>query len=372
MFNDFYRGKTILVTGHTGFKGAWLSQWLLQLGAKVVGISSYIPSDPSLFDVLSLDKKIVNHRCDITNHQALLTICQKENPDMVFHLAAQPIVKVSYEDPKLTFDTNLGGTVNMLEVIKAVDSIKSAVMITSDKCYENVEWEYGYRENDRLGGKDPYSASKVCAEIAIHAYHESFVKCSGKRIASVRAGNVIGGGDWAEHRIVPDCMRAWSLREKVILRAPNATRPWQHVLEPLSGYLWLGALLSSPKSSYLNGESFNFGPDANVNASVETLIKSLAAHWDSASYESADHSLAMPEAGLLKLCCDKALHRLAWEPTLTFNQTIEMTSQWYRSFYLGTDMEDYTQQQLNQYMQLAQQKGQEWISNKTAMSAALS
>lgn len=361
MFNNTYQGKTVLVTGHTGFKGAWLSQWLLQLGAKVVGISNHIPTTPSLFDVLSLAEKITDYRCDIANYEELLSICQRECPDAVFHLAAQPIVKTSYEDPKLTFDTNLGGTVNMLEMIKAVDSIKLAVMITSDKCYENIERVHGYREDDRLGGKDPYSASKACAEIAIRSYYESFFQSGDKRIVSVRAGNVIGGGDWAAHRIVPDCMTAWSKNEKVVLRAPHATRPWQHVLEPLSGYLWLGALLSSPQGSTLNGASFNFGPDASVNCSVETLISELANYWDQPVFETGSQQNTAPEAGLLKLCCDKALHHLKWVPTLSFEQMAVFTTEWYQAYYSGVEMPSFTDQQLQQYMQLAQQKDQAWL-----------
>ena len=370
MFSDYYKNKKVLVLGHTGFKGAWLTQWLLHLGADVIGVSDYVPSQPSLYEVLNLKSQITDYQCDIRDLDPLLRICHLEMPEIIFHLAAQPIVRSSYEDPKQTFDTNLGGTVNVLEVIKQIESVKTAIMITSDKCYENVEWEYGYRENDRLGGKDPYSASKACAEIAIRSYYESFFKETGKQIASVRAGNVIGGGDWAAHRIVPDCMKAWSQKEKVVMRAANATRPWQHVLEPLSGYLWLAAKLAEPKFAHLNGSAFNFGPDATVNFTVKKLIEDLAIYWQDVQYEDHSNHSVMHEAGLLKLCCDKALHYLNWQPTLTFDQTIEMTSEWYRSYYSGSDMVTYTQQQLNSYMQFAKERGQLWTLSKIALSVA--
>ena len=369
MFDNFYKNRTVLITGHTGFKGAWLTQWLLSLGADVIGVSSYVPSNPSLFEVLQLKDKINDYRADIRELDTLLEIFKTNKPEIIFHLAAQPIVKQSYQNPKETFDINVGGTVNVLEAIRQTESVKIAVMITSDKCYDNVEWEYGYREDDRLGGKDPYSASKACAELAIHSYGQSFLKQTDKRIASVRAGNVIGGGDWAAHRIVPDCMRAWSQNETVSLRAPNATRPWQHVLEPLSGYLWLGSYLSSDKGKQLDGEAFNFGPDASVNFPVRKLIEDLATYWDHAVYENKNNDSQMLEAGLLKLCCDKALHFLDWQSTLSFEQTVELTSKWYRSYYTGLDMVEYTQQQLDTYTQLAKEKGQPWMLSKTASSA---
>lgn len=360
MFNNCYKNKRVLVLGHTGFKGAWLTQWLLNLGAQVTGVSSYIPSTPSLYEVLQLKDQINDYRFDICDHEQLQAVFQKESPDMIFHLAAQPIVKVSYEDPKLTFDTNLGGTVNVLEAIRTTPSVKAAVLITSDKCYENVEWEFGYRENDRLGGKDPYSASKACAEIAIRSYFESFFKGSAQHIASVRAGNVIGGGDWAAYRIVPDCMRSWSKKEDVIIRSPHATRPWQHVLEPLSGYLWLGAQLMTERGKELAGESFNFGPDACVNQSVQTLIGDLAKIWSGSSWTVDPAAVPMNEAGLLKLCCDKALHRLGWSATLSYQETVEFTGVWYQSFYKGQDMQVITNEQIASFCKQAQQKELVW------------
>ena len=243
MFENIYKGKRVLITGHTGFKGSWLCTWLLDLGATVAGFSVDIPTEPSHFEALGLSARIENFKGDVRNKSSLDEAMNKFRPDIVFHMAAQSLVRKSYEDPILTFETNSIGTLNLLDCLRDHPSVIAAILITSDKCYENVEWIWGYRENDRLGGKDPYSASKACAEIISKVYMETFFKEKGPSIATTRAGNVIGGGDWALDRIVPDCARAWSKGEKVEIRNPNATRPWQHVLEPLSGYLVLGQKL---------------------------------------------------------------------------------------------------------------------------------
>lgn len=359
MFNNYFNNKTVMVLGHTGFKGAWLTQWLINLGAKVIGVSNYIPSTPSLYEVLDLKSQIEDFRVDIRDYSILSEIFNKTHPEIVFHLAAQPIVSISYIDPKLTFDTNLGGTVNVLEAIKNTASVQTVVMITSDKCYENVEWAFGYRETDRLGGKDPYSASKACAEIAINAYFQSFFKCSNKRIASVRAGNVIGGGDWAKNRIVPDCVRAWAKSESVILRSPNATRPWQHVLEPLSGYLSLAEQLHSLPEK-LNGTAFNFGPDAANNFSVLDLISSMTKYWLGSKYEIVKSGSIGNEAGLLKLCCDKAQYYLNWLPTLSFDKTVRFTCSWYKAYYDNEKIKKFTNEQIFEYSQNAQERNREW------------
>ena len=359
MFGNYFKEKKVLVIGHTGFKGAWLSEWLLMLGAKVSGVSLGVPTTPSLFETLNLSDRLNDHRCDIRDLDALLAIFAKETPDVVFHLAAQPIVSQGYDDPKTTFDTNLGGSVNVMEVVRATSSIKAAVMITSDKCYHNVEWPFGYRETDRLGGKDPYSASKACAELAVHAYNESFFKGSNQSIASVRAGNVIGGGDWAENRIVPDCMRAWSNHKPVTIRAPHATRPWQHVLEPLSGYL----LLASKLDQSLSGQAYNFGPDASVNASVSALIHALAVDWDGATIDVNPSTMHHDEAGLLKLSCDKALHELNWQPTLKLQDTIQFTSQWYLGHKNNMDMLALTQEQIMAYCEQATRQEYVWCTS---------
>ncbi len=365
MFGGAYAGKRVLVTGHTGFKGSWLSQWLLRLGANVAGYSLYIPSQPSNFEVLHLADHIEHCEGDIRNLDDLTRVFQDFQPEVVFHLAAQPIVRSSYDEPKLTFDTNLGGTVNVLEAIRMTPSVKSAVFITSDKCYENVEWEYGYRESDRLGGKDPYSASKACAEIAFSAYWRSFFQNGDMRMATTRAGNVIGGGDWAKDRIVPDCIRAWAEEKTPVIRNPVSTRPWQHVLEPLSGYLWLGAKMYLAEEQGLAGEAFNFGPMAEVNQPVSTLVDEMIRTWEGKRWENGAGSVSgNPEAGLLKLCCDKALHRLEWSANLSFEETVRMTAEWYLEYYAGKkDMVEFTERQIDAYEKLAGQRAMAWATS---------
>lgn len=361
MFGGIYKGRRVLVTGHTGFKGSWLSHWLLELGADVAGYSLFLPSDPCNFEVLGLERRL--HHCvgDVRDMGAVQAAFDEFRPEIVFHLAAQAIVRTSYDQPKLTFDTNLGGTVNLLEAVRATKSVSTAVFITSDKCYENVEWEYGYRETDRLGGKDPYSASKACAEIAVSAYARSFAD-SGKRIATTRAGNVIGGGDWAKDRVIPDCARAWAAGGAPLIRSPGATRPWQHVLEPLSGYLWLGACLDSGREG-MNGEAFNFGPRGEVNQPVSRLIEEMAKTWPGGTWSPDPEAISgKTEAGLLKLSCDKALHRLGWRPTLDFAETVAMTTEWYRAYYLGdADMLHLTNRQLDTYVRTAALRDAPWM-----------
>lgn len=362
MFKNIYKGKKVFVTGHTGFKGSWLTQWLLSLGANVKGYSLYIPSRPSLFEVLKLEDKIDHFVGDIRNLEILKQAVEEFQPDMVFHLAAQPIVRRSYDEPILTFQTNLLGTIDVLEIIRSESSVKAGVFITSDKCYENVEWDYGYRETDLLGGKDPYSASKACAEIAFSAYYRSFFENDETpKIATTRAGNVIGGGDWADDRIVPDCIRAWSKNKKAVVRNPDATRPWQHVLEPLSGYLWLGVnLLENP--SRIDGEAFNFGPGSDVVKTVSELLNQMKEKWNSAKWGVSINSIDnKKEAGVLKLNCDKALRRLRWEPLLSFKETMDLTVEWYKEFYREkVDIVDFTINQIFNYQELARQQGRLW------------
>ena len=363
MFDGAYQGRRVLVTGHTGFKGSWLTHWLTRLGAEVAGYSLYVPSQPANFEVLGLEKLIAHHVGDVRDHAALARLFLEFRPEIVFHLAAQAIVRTSYDDPRLTFETNLGGTVNVLEALRATPSVAAAVMITSDKCYENVEWEWGYRENDRLGGKDPYSASKACAEIAISAYTRSFLAPAGKHIASTRAGNVIGGGDWAADRIVPDCIRAWAEQRPSVLRSPQATRPWQHVLEPVGGYLWLGARLLA-SDACASGEAFNFGPQAHVNQSVAELVGQMANQWPGARWESKASTGNKTEAGLLKLSCDKALARLGWRPALEIEDCVRLTAEWYVQYYQsGTDMRALTNTQIDYYAQRAAEQGIGWASS---------
>lgn len=361
-FNNAFQNKTVLVTGHTGFKGSWLCAWLNELGAKVIGISDRVPTQPAHFEAIQLKNDIIDYRIDIRNQDALQACIANHQPDFVFHLAAQPIVRRAYRDPVITMATNIMGTVHMLDALRNFTHPCTAVFITSDKAYENVEWEWGYREIDRLGGKDPYSASKGAAELVIRSFIASYITASQipVRIAVGRAGNVIGGGDWAEDRLVPDCARAWSVNETVEIRHPKATRPWQHVLEPISGYLSLAAQLSQQKE--LNGEAFNFGPAAHQDHSVEILIRTMANYWPEVRYKIVPQPPSMHEAGLLKLNCDKALAKLAWQATLDFTDTVYYTADWYRTYYKNPNinMRSVTIQQIQNYLSQALEKGLLW------------
>lgn len=336
MFKGAYSERRVLVTGHTGFKGSWLSAWLLDLGARVAGYSIDIPTRPSHFQALQLEKNMEHYTGDIRDRAALEKVFQSFQPEVVFHLAAQPIVRRSFLDPVTTFEVNAMGTLNLLECLRRAPDVRAAVLITSDKCYRNVEWEWGYRENDTLGGEDPYSGSKACAELIFYSYYHSYFNHSASQntaIATARAGNVIGGGDWAPDRIIPDCVRAWSQGDSVTIRNPKATRPWQHVLEPLSGYLWLGAYLQDG-NALAKGNSYNFGPDGSVNHSVETIIRMLGEFWPGAKWETGGVATdERKESRLLKLSCDKALADLNWQATLSLADTVRMTSDWYRRFY---------------------------------------
>ncbi len=361
-FDGIYTGKRILVTGHTGFKGSWLSTWLLELGANVVGFSLNIPTNPSNFEVLDLENKLKHIKGDIRGFEHLKQVFNDCSPEIVFHLAAQAITRLSYDKPHETFFTNFGGTVNVLECIKSSKSVKAAIIITSDKCYQNVEWIWGYRENDRLGGDDPYSASKACAEITSHSYIKSFFSKDGSpKISTTRAGNVIGGGDWANDRIIPDCVKAFSKGVNLEIRSPKATRPWQHVLEPLSGYLWLGANLLQGNER-VTGGSFNFGPSSDVNRPVEELIKEFSGSWGDGKWNvSAVSGKEKKESTLLKLNCDKALHYLKWHAILSFEETVKITANWYKTFYEGEeDMYRFTIKQIEDYTDLARKRGLIW------------
>lgn len=364
MLNKNYQGKKVLVTGHTGFKGSWLTAWLLKLGAKVCGLSDQIPTNPSMFVELGLDQKIENHFCDIRDFEGVSKILTEFAPDYVFHLAAQPIVSVSYEDPLSTISTNVMGTAVLLEALRLWNQPCNVVVITSDKCYENVEWVFGYKETDHLGGKDIYSGSKGAAEVIFHAYYNSFFKNPKNkiRLATGRAGNVIGGGDWAKDRIVVDCMKNWADGKIVELRSPEATRPWQHVLEPLSGYLTLGSQLNI--DNRLLGESFNFGPRSEQNRTVLELLTDLSQQWNFNKAEDAysvTDNIPFHEAGLLKLNCDKALFNLRWEANLSYKECVKMVGEWYYSFYkMEKDMYKLTLDQITQYEDLAMKRDLIW------------
>ena len=356
-----FRGKRVLVTGCTGFKGSWLSVWLSELGASVTGLALGPPTRPSMFETLKLASLIDYHEGDVRDLNQVTRVLETARPDFVFHLAAQAIVQVSYDDPAGTFATNVLGTAHVLEALRRCDRAVTALVVTSDKCYDNVEWVYGYRETDRLGGKDPYSASKGAAELVVQGWFHSFFAAapSPVRLISARAGNVVGGGDWAPARLVPDCIRAWSQSHPVQIRRPRATRPWQHVLEPLSGYLMAAERLFQDRA--LTGEAFNFGPRAEANFSVLDLLNELANYWDfggQAERFTVDDSAHFDEATVLKLNCEKASALLGWRPTLDFSDTARLTASWYDRFYHGdaASLDALTRAQIREFVSLAEVK----------------
>ena len=364
---ETFKSKKVIVTGHTGFKGSWLVAWLNLLGSEVLGVSNGVPSNPCHYKVASLGSLSADVRRDIRDTDALKDIFLKFKPDFVFHLAAQALVRPSYKNPLETISVNSLGTASVLECLKQINNEVIAIMITSDKVYQNNEWEWGYRETDQIGGSDPYSASKGMAELLIHSYFESFF-CEAKnnvKIGIARAGNVIGGGDWAIDRVVPDCVKAWAVGETVEVRNPHSTRPWQHVLEPLSGYLSLAADLYA--SSRNNGEAFNFGPISKQNYSVSKLIAEMSKYWRQVKWNSAASiGRDVHEAGLLKLNCDKALAHLGWMPTLTFDETVRFTVDWYKNYYENnyTNMFEFTALQIEEYTKLATDRALRWTKNK--------
>lgn len=341
-YNNIYNGKKVLVTGHTGFKGGWLSLWLKELGAKVIGYSLDPTTQPSFFEAIDLKNKLIHIIGDVRDENHLLSVFGKHQPEFIFHLAAQSLVRFSYEEPQLTYETNVMGTVNVLEAIRKSKSVRAAVIITSDKCYENKEWIYGYRENDSVGGYDPYSSSKGCAELVVSAYRNSFFnpKDSGKihniALSSVRAGNVIGGGDWGGDRLISDCVKTLSQNKIINIRNPQATRPWQYVLEPLNGYLLLGSKMYKDGVKY--SSAWNFGPNGNDIITVEEIVKSVIKNWGKGEYK-VDISRQPHEAGFLKLETSKARIFLGWKPAYEIYETINRTINWYKYFYNGIEKE---------------------------------
>lgn len=344
-----FRGKRVLVTGDTGFKGSWLSLWLAEAGAEVYGYSLPPERAEDHFNLLKLSARIHHQDGDIRD-RALLGACfERAQPEFVFHLAAQALVRRSYRDPKETFDTNVGGSVNVLECVRHTPSVKTLLYITSDKCYRNREWVWGYRENDELGGHDPYSASKAAAELVFSAYGDSFFHTRpGFGFASVRAGNVIGGGDWSEDRIVPDCLRALRAGQPIVLRKPEATRPWQHVLEPLAGYLTLAAALRRDPQKFSG--AWNFGPDSDAARSVHDLARGIVAAWGSGQISIQPSGSDPHEAGLLHLNCDKVRHSLGWKPRWGFERTVQETVAWHRDVTSGEDAAAVSAAQIQAYM----------------------
>lgn len=364
MFNNIYEDKKVLITGNTGFKGSWITAWLLKLGANVIGISKGIPTTPSMFVELKFIDKIIHYQEDIRNLSKIAKIILDEKPDFLFHLAAQAIVSTSYIDPIETISSNVMGTANVLESLRLSNHLCTAIIITSDKAYDNIEQVWGYKEDDKMGGKDIYSGSKGSAEHIIRAYYHSFFKTgdSNIKLAIGRAGNVIGGGDWAKDRIVVDCMKAWSAGKVVEIRSPQATRPWQHVLEPLSGYLNLGQVLY--ENDILDGEGFNFGPRAEQNHTVEELLIDLSKYWHFDDLNKAYNITAnvpFHEAGLLKLNCDKALFHFKWQANLEYIDTIRFTSEWYYNFYKSNkSIFDITLKQIREFENIAKGNGLKW------------
>lgn len=328
-----FKGKKIVITGHTGFKGSWLTMWLLKLGANITGVSNGILTNPSHYSYLNLKSKIKNKKIDLRNFNKINKLIKSHRFDYIFHLAAQSLVKESYLDPKNTFEINAIGTLNILESLKVVKYKCTIVLITSDKVYKNFEINRGYHENDILGGHDPYSASKASAEIIIQSYLKSFLYSrKNLKIGIARAGNVLGGGDWSKNRLIPDCMKSWSKNKSVILRSPNSTRPWQHVLEAIHGYLILAINLKiNPK---INGEAFNFGPSNKKIRTVISVINIIKKNWNNVKFKKKKMKRnSQYESNLLKLNSTKAKKFLKWKSILTFDETIAMITDWYKNFY---------------------------------------
>jgi CDP-glucose 4,6-dehydratase len=360
MFNNIYHNKKILITGHTGFKGSWLALWLSRMGADVTGYSLQPPTEPNHFSLLNLD--IISIIGDVRDAEKLKQVFKEQQTEIVFHLAAQPIVRLSYKEPVATFTSNVMGTINVLEASRECGTVRAIVNVTSDKCYENREWLWGYRENDPVGGYDPYSASKGCSELITSCWRNSFFNLKdygsvhNTLLASGRAGNVIGGGDWAVDRLVPDVMRAVSRNEKVKVRNPYATRSWQHVLEPLSGYLLLGQKLLEGCKEF--AEAWNFGPVEDGNATVGEIISQIKSAWPKIDYEINIIPTQPHEAGLLRLDCSKARSKLQWAPIWGGKTAVEKTARWYRAFYESNVVQ--SMENLHRYIADAQKKHIAW------------
>ena len=349
---NIWKDKKVLITGHTGFKGSWLSIWLKMMGAEVTGYSLAPYTERDNFVLTKLEDEITHIVGDIRNYDCFYEIVKNHKPEFVFHLAAQPIVRESYIYPKETYDINIGGTVNLLECCRLTESVKVIVNITTDKCYENKEWNRGYRENDRLGGYDPYSSSKAGSEVVIAAYRQSFfnpekVDKHGKTIASARAGNVIGGGDWQTDRLIPDCINSLEKSEPVIIRNPSAIRPWQHVLEPLSGYLLLAEKMYKNPGQYC--EAWNFGPTEESMKHVGEVADLIVQNWGDGSWQCEPEKNAPHETNILKLDINKARTRLRWNPVLSIEQAVSSTVDWYKH-YKERNMYRFCVQQIESYM----------------------
>jgi CDP-glucose 4,6-dehydratase len=357
LFGEQYRGRRVLVTGHTGFKGSWLALWLTKLGANVFGYSLPPESTPNHWELLSID--IPQYLHDIRDAEEMAKIVAEFQPDIVFHLAAQPLVRRSYREPLETWSTNVMGTANLLEACRHSATLQAIVVVTTDKCYENQEWAWGYRESDRLGGHDPYSASKAAAELVVNSYRKAFFHhAEAPLLASARAGNVIGGGDWSEDRLIPDLVRSLAEQKTLLIRSPSATRPWQHVLESLSGYLLLGQKLLQGKTEM--ADAWNFGPETEGNRTVADVLAGLQANWPEMTWQTTDQPQPH-EANLLYLDNAKAKTLLGWKPVWNFDKTLEATGQWYRHYYQNGQLS--SEVQLADYIASAQMAGVGWASS---------
>ncbi len=350
---NFWQDKRVFLTGHTGFKGAWLSLWLNTLGANVAGFALKPPTTPNLFELADIRSFVTDFRGDIRDAETLSTALNKFRPDIIFHMAAQPIVRLSYLSPRETYETNVMGTVNLFEAVRRSNGVRAVVNITTDKCYENNEWPWGYRESDRLGGRDPYSSSKACSELVTHAYRNSFFAVEhyeehGVAIATARAGNVIGGGDFAIDRLVPDCIRAFLNGREMVVRSPKAVRPWQHVLEPLSGYLLLARKLYEYGPQY--GEAWNFGPQDSDARSVEDILGVLLNKFQSPSTYDMDKNVQFYEASSLRLDCSKARLKLNWQPKWTIEQALDKIVEWTKVYVAKGDVASISAKQIDEYV----------------------
>ena len=350
MDKNFWKSRKVFLTGHTGFKGSWLSLWLLSMGAKVCGYAQAPATEPSLYSALALDGEMQSVLGDIRDLEALERALQTFRPDVVLHMAAQPLVRYSYQHPVETYEVNVLGTVHLLEAVRRTSGVRAVVSVTSDKCYENREWPWPYRENEAMGGHDPYSSSKGCAELVTAAYRRSFFHAEGAAtVATARAGNVIGGGDWAEDRLVPDIIRAFTRKESVIVRNPAAVRPWQHVLEPLSGYLALAENLCTEGRGFEGG--WNFGPSDADAQPVSHLVARMSELWGDGAAWRVESQAAVHEAHLLRLDSSKARAMMHWRPRWRLDEALEKTVEWYKGFYAGQEARAMTLRQIEQYAQ---------------------
>jgi len=350
---SFWKDKKVFVTGHTGFKGSWISLWLQSMGATLTGFALAPPSNPSLFEVAHVAEGMVSLEGDIRDLNHLQAAMTEHQPEIVIHMAAQSLVRYSYENPVETYATNVMGTVNLLEAIRHTPSVKAVVVITSDKCYENREWVWSYRENEAMGGYDPYSNSKGCAELVTSAYRQSFFNKDGGivSVATARAGNVIGGGDWAEDRLIPDMVRAVAEKRPVLIRSPHAVRPWQHVLEPLSGYLLLAEKLYNSGSDCTEG--WNFGPNDSDAKPVQWIVDQFTRLWGEGASWVLDEAVHPHEAHYLKLDCSKASMRLGWQPQWSLSYALENIAGWYKAYQENQDMRDFSLNQIAKFQEQA-------------------